>query len=541
MMDTFGSGWWQLLAIVSGAFVSEDLTTVTVGLLVRAERVSWVVGLLGSFLGIFLSDVGLWLVGFLAQRGLLRWRWIQRHLPHAMLGRYRKTFDRRGAVTLLAARFLPGTRVPIYVAAGVLGQPLASFALWTGLAALLWTPLFVIAVVWLGEYFLMPFQYLVGPGWPGYVALVIALIIVVRMAWRGASPEGRNQLGVRIERLWHWEFWPTWLAYLPLMPWLAYLSLRYRGMLVWTAANPGIPDGGVVGESKFAILQELRADHVLHAILLSPGSVSERLALIRDGMARGELTLPFIMKPDAGQRGAGVKLVHDMVDVAKYVQDQPAAIIAQEYHPGPYEAGIFYYRLPGEARGRIFSITDKHFPEIVGDGRSTLEQLIGAHPRLRLQAPTFLARHDAQRDRILVAGERLRLAIAGNHCQGTMFRDGRHLLTTELERTVDRIARGFDGFYVGRFDVRYGDVAGFMAGTDLAIVELNGVTAESTNVYDPSWSLWHAYRTLGRQWELLYRIGHANRQRGQTATALGALLKQAFDYYANVKVNPLAD
>ena len=30
---------------------------------------------------------------------------------------------------------------------------------------------------------------------------------------------------------------------------------------------------------------------------------------------------------------------------------------------------MFYYRIPGELRGHIFSITDKVFPFITGDGR----------------------------------------------------------------------------------------------------------------------------------------------------------------------------
>jgi hypothetical protein len=65
---------------------------------------------------------------------------------------------------------------------------------------------------------------------------------------------GRGKLIARVSRLWRWEFWPSWLFYLPVLPWLAYLSLRYGRVLTWTAANPGIPHGGVVGESKHAIL-----------------------------------------------------------------------------------------------------------------------------------------------------------------------------------------------------------------------------------------------------------------------------------------------
>jgi hypothetical protein len=122
-----------------------------------------------------------------------------------------------------------------------------------------------------------------------------------------------------------------------------------------------------------------------------------------------------------------------------------------------------------------------------------------------------------------------------------MFRDGAHLVTPELERAVDAIARQFPGFYIGRFDVRYTDLEAFQAGRDLAIVELNGATSESTNLYDPSWSLFAAYRTLFRQWSLLYRIGAANRVRGHAPTAIRELLRLVFGYYRGLRVDPLAD
>jgi hypothetical protein len=279
---------------------------------------------------------------------------------------------------------------------------------------------------------------------------------------------------------------------------------------------------------------------VVPSILVTPGELGTRLEQVRQAIDQG-WSFPLILKPDAAQRGAGVKRVRDLVDVEKYLQGQSAAVIVQAYHPGPFEAGIFYYRLPGEETGHIFSITDKVFPVLVGDGCRALEALIWRHSRYRMQARTFLARHDAERGLVLAAGERFALALAGNHCQGTMFRDGSHLITPELERAVDAIARHFPGFYIGRFDVRYTDPEGFKAGRDLAIVELNGVTSESTNIYDPSWSLLAAYRTLFRQWSLLYRIGAANRQHGQAPTGVLELLRLVFHYYRGLRVNPLAD
>jgi hypothetical protein len=247
------------------------------------------------------------------------------------------------------------------------------------------------------------------------------------------------------------------------------------------------------------------------------------------------------LKPDASQRGAGLKLAQSEADVRNYLEQFQSAVIVQPYHAGPFEAGVFYYRIPGEASGKIFSITDKQFPVIVGDGVSTLEQLIWKHPRFRMQAGTFLKRHVEQAERVLAEGEIFRLAIAGNHCQGTKFCDGQRLYTPKLERAIDAIACRFRGFYIGRFDVRYSDVDAFRAGRGLAVVELNGVTSESTNIYDPANSLWSAYCTLFRQWEFIYRIGNANRGRGIKQSTLAELVRCVREYYSQPRINPLAD
>jgi len=258
-------------------------------------------------------------------------------------------------------------------------------------------------------------------------------------------------------------------------------------------------------------------------------------------MAERGWTFPLVLKPDAGQRGAGVKLVRDASAAERYLSQNPQSALAQVYHAGPFEAGVFYYRMPGESRGRIFSITDKTFPVIAGDGASTVEALIRRHPRFRMQAGTFLARMNGQAQTVLATDERLELAVAGNHCQGTMFRDGAHLITLELECTIDQIAREFGGFCFGRFDVRYSNADAFKAGRDLAIVELNGVTSESTNVYDPSWSLLSAYRVLFRQWSLLFEIGSRNRSLGHPVSPLRQVAREAWAFYRSPRANPISD
>lgn len=528
-------------AIALGTFASEDLTCIAAGLLIQHGQIGVTAGILACTLGIFVGDLGLWAIGRLFGTAALAWPWTASRLQHRTLGEVRGWLDRHAAGAIVGSRFLPGTRFALYVMSGVVRVPLAVFSVWALIAALLWTPTIVLLTATLGDTFVMRVAPLLGAGWLARLAVVVVALSLLQAVRTLAARPRRMRLAARFARARRWEFWPMWLFYAPVGLWVLYLASRYRGLSTMTAANPGIPDGGTVGESKFDILSRLPADCVIPSALIAPAGVSERVALVQSRLESSGWSFPLVLKPDVGQRGAGVKLARSMADVTTYFSRVAAPVVVQPYHPGPFEAGVFYYRRPGGTAGRILSITDKQFPAIVGDGVSTLEELIWAHPRYRLQADTFLARHADVLERVLDAGQRLPLGIAGNHCQGTLFLDGHHLITPALEKRIDAIARSFDGFFVGRFDIRYGDLERFRSGTDLAIVELNGATAESTNIYDPQTTLFAAYRQLFRQWSIVFSIGAANRAAGAAATTHRRLFELVRSHLKAAEPFPVSD
>lgn len=513
------------IGILVATFVSEDLTCVAAGLMVASGQADLMLALTACFVGIYVGDLGLWGLGRLTGYGLLRWPTLERRLPQARLEELGTWLDRHCARTVLVSRFLPGTRLPLYLAAGLLGRNTGRFVFWAFVAALFWTPLLVLSVALLGEPFAESLRSWLGVRGLAVFGGALGAYAILRLIRSLLSPMGRAQWAARVARVWRWEFWPSWLFYVPLVPWLAILSVRYRSLTIWMAANPGIPLGGVVGESKFAILQQLQPEAVIPAALLLPGPLAERLPRFHALHADLGGRYPLILKPDASQRGVGVSKIDDAVDAEKYLQKHPEPVLLQTYHPGPHEVGIFVYRLPGEPRFRIFSVTDKVFPFVVGDGVSSLEELIWRHPRYRMQARLFLSRNQADANQVLELGQTFRLSLTGNHSQGTLFRDGGHLLTPELDAAVNDILRPFTDFFIGRFDIRYRSIEELKAGRELGVVELNGVTSESTNLYDPTWSLLRAYVTLFRQWSLLYSIGDANRRRGANVPSLGELFR----------------
>lgn len=534
-----------LMFLAVSTLASEDLACVAAGVLIAKGEVSLVAGVMACALGIFAGDCGLWALGRFGGRAANAWPWVARRLTAASRSRARWA-DRNAGWLLVGSRFTPGTRLPLYVGAGLLGLSFRRFAAWTGLAALLWTPAIVLASAHAGDVGTRT-----GEGTAGDVLAVFGafatVLVVTRVAgaFAGSSGSSRSSRSSRfrlaIDRYRRWEFWPPWVFYAPVVGWILLLALRYRGLTTITACNPAIPDGGVVGESKADILERLPGDCRIPHLQIAAGGAEGAVAAAMERMSSAGWMFPVILKPDAGQRGTGVRLVRSTSELAGYLERASGPILMQPFHEGPCEAGIFYYRLPGEPRGRILSITDKHFPVVVGDGRSTLRQLIESHPRYRLQASLFIARHATTADTILPRGGRKQLALAGNHAQGTTFRDGAHLWTLALEHRIDAIARHRPGFFIGRFDVRYRDVDAFMAGRDLSVIELNGATAEPTDIYDPDNSLRRAYQQLFKQWALVFEIGAANRARGAASSSMRRLLGLLLRHLTTATPDPIAD
>jgi hypothetical protein len=322
------------------------------------------------------------------------------------------------------------------------------------------------------------------------------------------------------------------------------LAIKYRGLTLPTAANPGIFSGGIIGDSKMATLEKLMAtspEFTAEAELLAGSTPEARLCSLREICQRRGISHPFILKPDIGQRGAGVKLIRNEEQAIAYLTRTRAPLLLQRYAPGPLEIGIFYYRFPNESRGHLFAITEKVFPVLTGDGRSTISDLVWADPRARFMAAKYLERLKERQHEILPLGARLKLVEAGNHAQGCIFRDGMNLCTPGLVDLIDSISQKMPGFYVGRYDVRYSTDADLRLGQNLQIVELNGAASEATSIYDARNSLFTAYRTLFRQWELVFVIGAANRRNGYEPTSFSTLWQKWREYTRNAASYPLAD
>ncbi|WP_245987072.1 hypothetical protein [Azospirillum thermophilum] len=283
--------------------------------------------------------------------------------------------------------------------------------------------------------------------------------------------------------------------------------------------------GGLLGESKIACIDLITGD--------ARRWVAESQALrnragwtaadLDAAVGAAGLSFPLVVKPDIGWRGFGVRLVRSVEDLQEYLRGFPAdcRFILQAYVPYAGEAGVFYARMPGERHGRIFSMTFRYYPHVVGDGHSTLDELIARDPRAAMKGKLH---RDALRDRlheIPVAGERVRLSLVGSSRVGGLYKDACGYVTATLTARFDEIADSMPEFHFGRFDVRFASIESLQRGEEFRIIEVNGAGAEAIHMWDPEFGLIDAYAALFHQQSLMFEVAAANRARGfQPLTAM---------------------
>ena len=328
-------------------------------------------------------------------------------------------------------------------------------------------------------------------------------------------------------RLKSWEYWPFGIVQFPAILYYIWLSLRARSFVFFTASNPGIPMGGMFGESKYDILKNIPARLVPRTILLQTDlSIDE----VMQRLEAAGLQLPVIFKPDIGERGFMVRKINDEKDIRQYLQECRVSFLAQELVHEKLEFGVFYMRIPGEKQGHVISVVGKEMLSVAGNGTSTLKQLILNHDRAKLQWKKLKASYSDSLSWVVPAGQKIELVSIGNHALGTRFINANHLINDRLSRTFDAISHSIPGFHFGRYDLRCESIEDLYNG-NVKIMELNGCGAEPVHIYDTSFPLGEAISVLLRHWRYIYVIARSNQQNGVSYLSH----REALAYYRKFK------
>lgn len=527
----------MVLVLFLATFVHEDFAIIGGSYLVSEDQVSLVLVFMSTLCGVVAGDLGIYGLGALCARNRKLRQWAGRRFSDGPP----KWLDRNLALTVIGCRFVPVSLFPTFAACGLIGVPFRRFAAFTAVSALVYVPALFAVTMLLGR----EATETIG-SWSWAVVLAAGLVFVfvrkrlpraiVRPGTvagslrlhEGMPPLPRAKVRVALQ-----ERVSEKLYYIPIVVhWLA-MAVRFRGITLPTCTNPLIEAGGLLGESKIACLTMVPAS--MHRWLARSTSLDIRLEGRNDsdaidralGAARAAgLSFPLIVKPDVGWRGFGVRRIENEAELAGYLADFPGGVrlVLQEYIPHHGEAGVFYVRRPGERRGEIFSLTLRYFPFVVGDGRSTLAELVAADPRSRWKASLHCACNSHRLMKIPSAGEIVRLSVVGSNRVGGLYVDARGLVTEAMRARFDEISQGIPEFYFGRYDIRFSSIEALQAGEGFSIVEINGAGSEAIHIWDPDYPFFAGYTTLLRQQRLMFEIAAANRARGFKPLGLRELI-----------------
>ncbi len=319
-------------------------------------------------------------------------------------------------------------------------------------------------------------------------------------------------------KLMHWEYWPSFVVYAPTAFFYLYFALRSRRLFYFTPVNPVIETGGVFGESKINILNRIPKEVLPKTVFID--KKDQTVNYILTAGKKAGIHFPFIAKPDVGERGFLVEIIKDEAALVDYLKNINAPFIIQELITSPIELSVLHHRMPDANKGKITSICIKRTLFVVGDGKSTIAQLMQKKSRARLQLARFQENYPAILAQIPVKGEEVELEPIGNHSRGTTFLNGNHLHSEKLERVFDKIAFQMDGIYYGRFDLKCESIELLEEGKGISILEFNGVAGEPAHIYDPEFPVWKAYRDIYRHFKIIYQIGRVQHQKGIAAMNL---------------------
>ncbi len=333
-----------------------------------------------------------------------------------------------------------------------------------------------------------------------------------------------------------WEFLPWWLANLPIYGFWLWFAARARHLVFFSNVNPAIPLGGAMGESKHDILQLLPPHLVPKTVLVNGGEPFEE---VERALKNAGIGYPLIAKPDVGERGFLVKKVGGPQELQAHLERYPVPFILQEFLTLPVEMTVLFYRFPGEKadwqsavrpRFGITSVCVKEFLSVRGDGVSSVRELMGQNPRAAFQLERFEQEFPDLLSRVPASGETLLLEPIGNHCRGTKFMNGNHLIDTQLVEAFEPLCAQLPEVLYGRFDLKCADPDALRRG-EFKVMELNGVFGEPAHVYDPDFGMWRAYRDFYRHWRLLFELNRAQERRGIRPTPHGEALRFIRQYF----------
>ena len=173
-----------LAGLALSTLISEDLASIGAGLLAHEGHVPLIHAVVACIIGVYVGDLGLWGMGRVLGSRSMHVRWLSRAVAATDVAALRSPIEMRFEAAILVSRFVPGSRLPMYLAMGAWGQRPLAFAAWSLVAVVAWTPLLVIATSYLGDALVMNAVIGIKVGVLGSLITATCVLGVTKLAGR---------------------------------------------------------------------------------------------------------------------------------------------------------------------------------------------------------------------------------------------------------------------------------------------------------------------------------------------------------------------
>ena len=314
-----------------------------------------------------------------------------------------------------------------------------------------------------------------------------------------------------LQKLKNWEAWPFNLIYAPLAPMWVWYMIKSKAVWFFTPSNPKLTFGGLEGEPKREMYDLLPLHLYPITINILPKISFEEVI---SAVIKSKITYPLIVKPEVGGQGILFRKIDTESELSHYHSKMKFEYIVQEMVHYPMEVSVFHIRYPNKTKGEITGFLHKVPLQVLGDGKSTLLQLLLKHPKGASRLQELKPKHEAKWNTVLATGEKYVLSYAANHNRGAHFKDLKNEIDETLLAVFDKLSIQINDFFYGRYDILCTSVADLKAGKNFSILEYNGCGAEPNHIYDTGYTLIGAYKEILKHWKKLYEISSLNANNG---------------------------
>ncbi len=506
-----GSHYWILLVIiVICTFVAEDPTCLATGLMVAVGIIDFWSGAAACTTGIFIGDLVLYSIGrFFGRQAITKapFKWF---IKESKVNQWAGWFSTpQGLLVVVSSRFIPASRVPTFVTAGIMKLNIARLGGLLLLAALIWTP----PLMYLGYKFGAHGMELLARFKSQALWIILGFIFALHFVTHWVVPaltwRGRRQIVMKVRNLLQASLWPSWLVFLPIRIGILALCLRHRRLTAFASANPSFGRiGGFTGDAKSLLLRPFQRDSRCCPLLAlsMEDSVEERLKEARAfAVCHG---YPLVFKPEVGADGAGMRYLRDEAQLERRVAGAKEDFLLQKKIDG-LEFEVVWHRNPGKDDGRVMVVVQKQDVVVMGDGEETLEELIWLDEVAVSRGELYLECHDRDLNRVVPAGEKVVLNLSGSYGHGARCVHRHDLNTAALSEAVTTFAKRFPALHFARFDLRAVSEAEFKAGRFI-VTEVGGCCHVSSLVRDESLRFSRAYSAVWTQLKVCIEAGAYN-------------------------------